>query len=648
MPTRSRRRGIPAEFFGGHHDQRGDAASFPRGCVVSPPGRSALLVVVSAPAANASISWSAADPPLPANAVPGGGLTIASSSCPADGWCIGVGNYMAVTAGNYYTAGLIVSESGGTWTATESPLPGNAATDPQAFLQAVTCTGVGSCVAVGRYLDTSGATQGLVEELSNGDWAPSEVSLPANALATGPPRTRSCRRSPVRRQVGAPPWASTARAVQSRRWSTPTSSVAGAPRPRLCPLRAGIAIPRPGVPRHRHVRGHRDLPPRREHCGLRRRAVRWDLGALDPSSAVGHVLRRVDRQQRPGRVLPCRRHLCRGRHHLRREVRGLLDTLSGGTWSAVAVPLPDGPSTDVQLTSVACTDPNTCVVTGFDSVSGVEQGLLESLASGSWRAPPVAPTPSGTPVGDVELNDVVCPAAGTCVADGQIDVDGAQSGLFWNLSSGVWSVTATPLPADAASSSDPYFAPIACPGAGVCLAVGTYLGTSGSREGVIETDPSLAATTTTVSAQRVSGPTISFSATVVGSAGPTGTVTFSSGLEPLCTATISNGTATCTGPQPTAGTILGSYSGDGASAPSWGTAASPAAPSTIVVLSGSGQSAKLNGWFSTPLIVEVTNSAGAGSPEWWSRSGCRRQDPPRSCGDRPVVTNSAASPPRPC
>jgi len=112
----------------------------------------------------------------------------------------------------------------------------------------------------------------------------------------------------------------------------------------------------------------------------------------------------------------------------------------------------------------------------------------------------------------------------------------------------------------------------------------------------------------------VSGQTIQYSASVVGSAGPTGTVTFSSGLEALCTAPISNGTATCTGPQPQTSVVLGSYSGDGASAPSWGTGASPIPANSIIVLSGSGQSAVINGWFPHTLVVEVTGSSGTGIP----------------------------------
>ena len=96
---------------------------------------------------------------------------------------------------------------------------------------------------------------------------------------------------------------------------------------------------------------------------------------------------------------------------------------------------------------------------------------------------------------------MACPGAGTCVTDGQSYVDGAQNGLFWNVSTGTWSVTPTPLPADALAGSDPSFSPIACPGAGVCLAVWTYEG-SGGREGVIETDPSLALSTSVLTGVR--------------------------------------------------------------------------------------------------------------------------------------------------
>ena len=63
--------------------------------------------------------------------------------------------------------------------------PAGRVVDPQALLESVSCVAVGTCVAVGRYLDSSGATQGLVEQLSNGAWSPSTALLPAGAATGG-------------------------------------------------------------------------------------------------------------------------------------------------------------------------------------------------------------------------------------------------------------------------------------------------------------------------------------------------------------------------------------------------------------------------------------------------------------------------------
>ena len=136
----------------------------------------------------------------------------------------------------------------------------------------------------------------------------------------------------------------------------------------------------------------------------------------------------------------------------------------------------------------------------------------------------------------------------------------------------------------------------------------------GGREGVVETDPSLAATTTAVSDQQASNATFTYSATVTGSAGPTGTVVFSAGLTALCSATLSNGTASCTGPVPQAQTVLASYSGDGGSAPSWGSASAPAFLAAITATAGYYQAARLANFFGARLVAKVTDTTGAGVP----------------------------------
>jgi hypothetical protein len=579
-------------------------------------GVSALLVVTNAGTATAGISWSAVNPPLPANAVAGQGLTLSSTSCPVDGWCIAVGDYLALTGSTYYEPGLIVAESGGTWSATEAPLPSNAAVDPQAELSSVTCSALGSCVAVGQYVDATGATQGLVEQLATGVWTPSEVALPATANASGSAAFAqlsavSCPISGGCTAVGlySPGSGGEQALVDTQVGGNWSASAAPLPAAASGSQFVSLACPATGS-----CEAAGTYLVGSNHLGFvdALSGTTWTASALPVPTGTSTVASIVnnDLSVACADATDC---VIAGTT-FDGNYEGLLDTLSGGTWTPSAVPIPDGtPSSDVQLTSVACTDASDCVATGLYTESGAEQGLFDTLASGRWTTS-TAPTPAGTPAGaNIEVYDVACPATGTCVADGQSNVTGSANGLFWNLSGGNWTVIPTPLPGDAASSSQPSFSPIACPAAGVCLAVGTYVG-SGGREGVIETDPSLAATTTTVTVAPTANQTMAYSATVVGSANPSGTVVFSAGLTPLCSATISKGTAACVGPLPPTRAILGSYSGDGASAPSWGAAVSPAVPTTLTMVWGYWQTALVNSWFAYPLSVKVTDNTGAGVP----------------------------------
>jgi hypothetical protein len=578
---------------------------------------SAVLVVTKAGTASAGITWSAVNPPLPSDAVAGQGLTYASSSCPVAGWCIAVGDYLGHVGTTYYEPGLIAAESGSAWTAIAAPLPANAAADPQALLQSVSCAAAGSCVAVGRYLDTSGATQGLVDQLSSGVWTPTEISLPAGSLVSGTSADAQltdvvCASATSCTAVGVYALASGSQQALVDNEVGGNWVPAAAPLPAAATGSQFLSLACPAA-------GSCVAAGTFEVGGIFLGFVdtlaggTWTATAL-PVPAGTSSLASIANDYLSV-VCSDASHCAIAGTTFDGNYEGLLDTLSGGTWTATAVATPDGsPSTDVQLTSLDCTDANDCVAGGFYLESGAEQGLFDTLASGTWT-PSTAPTPAGTPAGaNIEVHDMACPAAGSCDAVGQSDVNGSQTGLFWNLSSGTWVVTPTPLPADASAGSDPSFAPLTCPGAGVCIAVGTYLG-SGGREGVVETDPSLAASTTTVNVTAVSNTVLSYSASVSSAAGnPTGTVVFSDGLSALCGAVVSNGTATCSGPIPTTKTILASYSGDNVTAPSWGTGTSPAVPAAFTSLSASIEAAKINTFFGGNLRVLVTDGSGAGVP----------------------------------
>ena len=98
----------------------------------------------------------------------------ASISCPTRSSCVSVGSY-SDTSGNQQ--GFIETLSGGSWSATTTPLVGlypPSAANPGVTLANVSCPSVGSCVAVGSYISTAGgpySPEGLIETLSDGAWS---------------------------------------------------------------------------------------------------------------------------------------------------------------------------------------------------------------------------------------------------------------------------------------------------------------------------------------------------------------------------------------------------------------------------------------------------------------------------------------------
>jgi cytochrome c551/c552 len=85
---------------------------------------------------------------------------------------------------------MVANESNGSWgQANELTLPANAITTSSqlAAMSAVSCTGAGSCVAGGSYVDSSDDFQAMVATETNGSWGQaSELTLPANTNTTDP------------------------------------------------------------------------------------------------------------------------------------------------------------------------------------------------------------------------------------------------------------------------------------------------------------------------------------------------------------------------------------------------------------------------------------------------------------------------------
>ena len=284
-----------------------------------------------------------------------------------------------------------------TWSAAEAPLPADAAqtSSQSAALDDVACPGAQSCVAVGYYATSNsgggnGSTHGLIETFSHGTWTPAAAPV----------------------------------------------DVAGTSQATFVYF-SGVACPAQGA------------------CVA--------VGSYYDSQNI---------------EIP------------------LTDTLSGGTWTSAKPALPGDAAQGKSafLSEIACPAPGTCVATGwYTDTSGDAQGLIDTLSGGTWtaqRAPlpagaiPSKPSSSKLPTA---LFLVKCPAVGSCVATGDyIDQSGGTQGLIDTLSGGTWTAQRAPLPGDAAANPVALVWALACPAPGACLAGGHYNSSNGQSRGLIE------------------------------------------------------------------------------------------------------------------------------------------------------------------
>jgi hypothetical protein len=334
-------------------------------------------------------TWTTQKAPIPVGLAGFVYMSLYAIACPSAGSCVAVGDDADMNS--LYP--LVETLSDGTWTATEPVLPANAGSQPRVNpgyeasveLNQVTCPDVDDCVASGTYMDSSGNPQFLIETLSGGTWSPAEAPAPPDE---------------------APPLF----------FDT------------LSPLSCTTVGSCTGV------------------------------ASYTDTSHVGH---------------------------------GLIETLSGGTWTVSVAPLPSSASADdgAHLTGVTCPASGSCVAVGGYSEANFpspppRQGLIETLSGGVWTA---TEAPSAPGDSNVELAEVSCPAVGDCVAAGDdTDTDDVQHPFSEILSGGVWAPTDVAVPRrSVAGLSD--LGSIACPGVGSCVAAGAYEERQHHQQGLLAT-----------------------------------------------------------------------------------------------------------------------------------------------------------------
>jgi hypothetical protein len=370
-------------------------------------------------------TWTATEAPVPTDVPPGSyTVTFGPMACSAAGSCVVFGNYKATGP---VTRLFIDTLSDGAWTSIDAPVPSNAysSTDGSVEPVALTCPAVGSCVAVGHYSYDADDQAGLIESLSNGSWTATEAPQPAST-------------------------------------ATHQDNFLSA-----------IACPTVG-----------------------------SCEAIGVYEAAGD------------------------------DGQSDIESLSGGTWTEIEAPQPSNANTETtgnlsKLDGLACPALGSCVAVGQYMLSGSDAAapLIETLVDGTWN-------PTNASAGTT-LQSLTCPAVGSCVALGQ----NSNLPVIDTLTAGSWNVTSPPVPPNAVTPPVFFLDALTCPVAGSCIALGDYNVIGGGQEGLIETLPGTTTAATVLSATTarptqstvVLGQSDTDAATVTGNStygSPTGTISF--------------------------------------------------------------------------------------------------------------------------
>ena len=328
-------------------------------------------------------SWgSAHSVTLPANAANPADATLNAVACRSFGNCTAVGSY-GVAGGR---AAMIVVEHSGTWSAAfRSPLPGGWVLSGVTALNAVHCTSVANCIAVGQFTKASG-NQGFIVHSSGGVWghaltAPLPVRAKSNFITQldGVTCTTAGNCTAVGQYVNTDP----------AREAMILTEVSG----------AWVSSKKVELP----TNAHRDP---------------WAGLFSITCSSVGYCTS-VGVYQGP------------------HGGQGLISVEAGGVWRrGIAAPLPPGQSVinrSVQLLSVTCTSFGNCRAVGQDSAGLVDYGVMETEKSGHWGAV-VTPRPvdASSPIYNV-LNAISCASTARCQMVGEYQAHLGQPALTISL-----------------------------------------------------------------------------------------------------------------------------------------------------------------------------------------------------------------------
>jgi hypothetical protein len=127
---------------------------------------------------------------------------------------------------------------------------------------------------------------------------------------------------------------------------------------------------------------------------------------------------------------------------------------------------------DAEMTAVSCADASDCVAVGSSSLSGDESTLAEEWNGSSWtQLGPSSPHGSSSVFFD-QFDSISCFSTTECMAVGSWtgDANGDAESLAESWVNGAWTILNAPMPAGSFTAT---LYGVSCPGASLCMAVGS-------------------------------------------------------------------------------------------------------------------------------------------------------------------------------
>jgi hypothetical protein len=416
-----------------------------------------------------------------------------SVSCPAAGACVAVGSYQDVGGD---PLGLLLAQSTGVWAPSQATLPGGASSYPNVNLTSVSCASAGSCTAVGDYVDNGDYQQGLLINYRRSAWRPGARVAPPAGAAANPQITVnavSCAAVGSCTAVGSFVDAAgnpVAFAVSETGWVWGTAQTvplpAGAPATGSSSL---TSVSCTAAADCTAVGWYTDANGAIQGLLATQSAGEWAPGVeavlpATPASQPNVTLSSVACSA-PGTCAVVGEY-----NDASNNQQGLLLSQNDGGWSVgVEASLPgDALSTQAAtLNSVACTGAGYCTAVGqYTDSAATFQGLLITEDDGSWQQGTEAVLPpTAASNQDVVLDSVSCVAYETCVVAGNY-FSSHPTGLVLSEISGRWKLPLT-VRLPAGTGSNPYAAlnSVSCVAGTYCSVGGTYVDNAGDGQGTL-------------------------------------------------------------------------------------------------------------------------------------------------------------------